>query len=146
MEADRLAVLMNELKNGGPSPFAADAETPLPMLFKHEMETLAGKGITTVFGEETLASVFVTGFRTILYQERKRGPDLCKSFWHKVDFSSWRWEEPDGFVVASFETDPPEYMADALHEEHGLPAVWKTYVVNPDGERKQIDEALVHLT
>jgi len=146
MEADQLAMLMNELKNGGPSPFAADAETPLPMLFKNEIETLAGKGVTNVFGEEALASVIVTGFRTILYQERKRGPDLCKSFWHKVDFDSWRWEEPDGFVVASFETDPPEYMVDALSEEHGLPAVWKTYVVNPDGERKQIAELLVHLT
>jgi len=146
MEANQLAVMINELKNGGPSPFAPDHDPPMAILFQNEMEMLAGKGVTSVFGEEGLATVIVTSFRLILHLKHKRGTDLCKSFWHKVDFGSWRWEEPDGFLASSFELSKPGYDTEAVHTQHGVPARWATYFINPEGERKQIDEIVVYLT
>ena len=146
MDSKQLAVLINELKHGGPSPFAPDIEPPLIMLFKNEMETMAGKAYTDVFGEEAMAYIFVTSFRLAFFQRRKRKTDLCKSFWHKVDFGSWRWEEPDGFVAASYELGKPEYLTDDLHEEYGVPALWRVYLVDEAGERKQIDAVTAYLT
>jgi len=83
MNASDLAILITEIENGGPSPFYADQAEPMPVIFANEMEMTAGKAVTSVFGEEALATIIVTSFRRILYLQRRGEKDQCRSYWHK---------------------------------------------------------------
>jgi hypothetical protein len=146
MKAESLALLISELKNGGPSPFAADVGKPMPITFQNEMDMLSGESMCSVFGKQEMVSVIATSFRLILYLSKKRGSDQCRSYWHKVNFGDWRWEEPDGFVISSIELTKPEFGAYETHEKFGPTASWATYLVDPDGERRLLEEVVIHLT
>jgi len=143
MKANDLAILMAEIKNGGPSPVVADQPEPMPVIFGDEMEMTAGKVVTSVFGEQALATIVITSYRRLLLL-RKGGRDLCHSYWHRINFGNWRWREPDGFTVAGVETTFPEFSEQIT--EAGPPATWQTYLVSPTGERRLVDETTVYLS
>ncbi|RJP53681.1 MAG: zinc ribbon domain-containing protein [Anaerolineaceae bacterium] len=143
MKAQDLAILIAEIKNGGPSPVVADQPQPMAALFGDETEMTAGKVMTFVFGEEAFATLVVTAYRRLLLL-RKGGKDLCYSSWHKIDFGNWRWQEPDGFLVAGIETTFPE-LSDQI-TKNGPPASWQVYFVSPTGERRLLEEVTVHLS
>lgn len=143
MKAYDLAILMAEIKNGGPSPVVADQPEPMPVIFGDEMEMTAGKVVTSVFGEDALATIVVTSYRRMLLL-RKGDRDLCHSYWHKINFGDWRWREPDGFTVAGIETTFPEFSEQIT--ENGSPATWRIYFVSPTGERRLLEEATVYLS
>jgi len=86
MKANDLAILMAEIKNGGPSPVIADQPELVAIIFGDEMEMTAGKVVTSVFGEDALATIVVTSYRRMLLLRRKGSRDLCYSYWHKIDF------------------------------------------------------------
>lgn len=146
MKAEDLALLISELKHGGPSPFAPDMGEPMPITFQNEMFMLSGESMCSVFGKQEMVSVITTSFRLILYLSKRRGSDQCRSYWHKVNFGDWRWEEPDGFVISAIETTKPDFGIYETHEKFGPTASWETYLVNPKGERRLLEEVVVHLT
>lgn len=142
MKANDLAILVAEIKNGGPGPVIAGQPKPTPVLFSDETEMTAGKVVTSIFGEQALATLVVTSYRRLLLL-RKGGRDLCHSSWHKIDFGDWRWQEADGFTVAGIETTFP-VITDQITED-GPPATWQTYFVSPTGERRLLEEVTVYL-
>jgi hypothetical protein len=144
MKSNDLALLIGEIKNGGPSPLIDGQPEPLPILFKDEMEQTAGKVTTSVFGEPALATLVTTSYRIQLLL-RRGGKDLCHSYWYRVNFGSWRWQEPDGFIVAGIETSCPEFPEHKTNK-NGPPATWQTYFISPEGERRLLYEAVVNLT
>jgi hypothetical protein len=143
MKANDLAILMSEIKNGGPSPVIAGQPEPLAILFRDEMEMTAGKVVTSVFGEDALATIVVTSYRRMLLLRHKGGRDLCCSYWYKIDFGNWRWKEPDGFLVAGVESTFPTASEQAT--KLGPTATWHTFLVSPDGEQRLLEEVTVHL-
>lgn len=143
MKANDLAILMAEIRNGGPSPVIADQPEPMAIIFGDEMEMTAGKVVTSVFGEEALATIVVTSYRRMLLLRRKGGRDLCCSYWHKIDFGSWRWKEPDGFLVAGVESTFPTASEQAT--KMGPTATWQTFLVSPEGEQRLLEEVTVYL-
>ena len=143
MDAHNIAILMSELQNGGPSPLIADKPAPMPILFGDEMEMIAGKVVTAVFGENALVTIVVTSYRRMLLLRPKRGKDLCYSFWHKIDFGNWKWEEPDGFVVSGVESTFPTFSDAAT--KMGPTATWQSFLTGPAGDKRQLIEVTVHL-
>ncbi|NIM95365.1 MAG: hypothetical protein GTO18_16845 [Anaerolineales bacterium] len=76
MRPGDLALMIHELKPGGPTPFVPDQDEPFPVNFNNEMLMLTG---------ETACSVLIKGrnsYRTINLIPgysllRRRGVDLC---------------------------------------------------------------------
>jgi uncharacterized OB-fold protein len=133
-----LAVLMAELRNGGPSPFVPDQEEPWPVSFGDEGQATVGKAICPVFGEPEEVYVFATAYRFILYLRRPRGKDQCRSYWFTVNFGEWAWEGPDGFTVTGLETTQPDLLDDDVTKP--LRFAWQTFLLGPAGERRLLEE------
>jgi len=146
MDEKDLAIVVAELEAGGPSPYIPDMGEPMPVLFGNEMSMFCGRGATEAFGKQVMVSMFVTSFRFILYRARKRGDDQILSFWHDVDFGDWRWELPDGFVIARMVLDDLDFGSEMKDRRLGPPVSWNTYWVNPEGERRLLCSTVLHLT
>lgn len=73
MDDEKFTILISEIKNWGPSPFASDADQPMPCLFYNEMAGMAGTMTYEGFGKPETVYILPTSFRWILYNKRKRG-------------------------------------------------------------------------
>jgi len=144
MDNGQFKTLISEIKNWGPSPFAADSDEPLPFTFHNEMDQTAGTGIYTGFGKPTPVFLILTSFRIILYEWRKGGTDRCRSYWHDVDFGQWQWKDPDGFVISGMKTSAIEF--DDPNDDCPDPtANWQTYFISPTGEQKVFESVKLSL-
>lgn len=141
MENEQFKTLISEIKNWGPSPFAADVDEPFPFTFLNEMDSVAGTGIYTGFGKPTPVFILLSSFRIILFEKNKKGGDRCRSYWHNVDFGEWQWKDPDGFIISGMRTSEIE-----IGDPNPDPtASWQTFFVNPSGEQKVFENVKLSL-